>query len=151
MTRQSACSLQHSLVSHLILVLSARPQWLVSKKITGGCRASPHLTSCEQDTTVLCLADRSTWPRKRRLHAANPRPTMPTRSFCANDFANRCKKRGHDGLPLEGIRWGCQDGTRSCLEAVLWTLRMLGTTHGSCFDFLLAEHLTERGLFIYLA
>jgi hypothetical protein len=25
-----------------------------------------------------------------------------------------------------------------------------GTIHGSYLDFLLAEHLTERGLFIYL-
>ena len=36
------------------------------------------------------LAHRSTWPRKRRLHAASPSNTLPTRSFCANGHANRC-------------------------------------------------------------
>lgn len=45
---------------------------------------------------------------------------------------------------------GRQDGTRSCLKVVLWMLGMMGTTHGNCLDFLLTEHLTERGLFIYL-
>jgi len=45
---------------------------------------------------------------------------------------------------------GSQVGTRSCLKEALWTLCMIRTVHGSCLDFLLAEHLTVRGLFIYL-
>jgi hypothetical protein len=151
MTRNTAPTLQHSLASHLYpcpVGVNSNGSRLGT---TEGIRASPQFKIAHRIPSHCNLAYAFTWRCGQRLHGASPSLALPTEpplpmtlsvmADCGDTVLLKRTEYGGEGQLVK----------HSCPEAAQWTVCMLRTTRGSCLNFLLAEHLRVRGVFIYLA
>jgi hypothetical protein len=154
-TRESACSLQHSLVLHLHPCPPSKTLMVrIWKQHKGLVSFSASYKPLARYIPLLCKTsayNTLTCRRGRRLQPASPSLALSAGSFCSNGLANQREKWRYGPAPSNGSWWGKaklaheavskrRGGRCACFERFMAVV----------FDFLLAEHLMVRGLFIYL-
>jgi hypothetical protein len=115
-----------------------------------GIRASPQLTGHSQDTTLLRPNVRAYLDEQSAPACCEPWIALHVGDLCANDVVNHCWKWRYCIPQGDGRRRGSlTPQTQLSQRGAVFGMHA-PTARGCYLDFLLAERLAVRGVFIYL-